>query len=89
MKSTLIILVVIATFACLIYLGATADGVVLEEAQHLLVRVTERDYPCNKCHGDYEVQVTEIQRGTFPNVGIESGVDLRVLMGNCHPVKIV
>jgi hypothetical protein len=78
MKSTLIIIAVIATFACLIYLGARADGVVLEEAQHLLVRVTERDYPCNKCHGNYEVQVQEIQRGTSPKVGVEVGVDLRV-----------
>jgi hypothetical protein len=78
MRFTLIIIAVIATFACLIYLGATADGVVLEEAQHLLVRVTERDHPCNKCHGDYEVQVQEIQRGTSPKAGVEVGVDLRV-----------
>ena len=78
MRSTLIIIAVIATFACINYLGVTADGVVLEEAQHLLVRVTERDYPCNKCHGDYEVQVQEIQRGTFPKAGVEAGVDLRV-----------
>jgi len=78
MKFILIIIAIIAPFACLIYLGATADGVVLEEAQHLLVKVTERDHPCNKCHGYYEVQVHEIQRGTFPNVGVEAGVDLRV-----------
>ena len=73
MRSTLIIIAVIATFACINYLGVTADGVVLEEAQHLLVRVTERDYPCNKCHGNYEVQVQEIQRGTFPKAGVEAG----------------
>lgn len=78
MRFTLIIIAIIAPFACLIYLGATADGIVLEEAQHLLVRVTDRDYPCNKCHGDYEVQVHELQRGTSPNIGIEAGVDLRV-----------